>query len=270
MDNPQFLDLTTILAIFSVFGACLGSFANMLIHRLPQEEEIVHTPSHCPRCQARLKWPQLIPLFSYLWQRGKCHACHAQINPRYFWVELICAGLFALIGGIYGLTLLSLVLCLVALCLVILTAIDLEYMIIPDEIQIALGLLGLLYVWVTGKSWVVALVFAAFGFGLGLFLRWLMFAWKKREGLGWGDVKFLTVAGFYMSVPLLAPFCFLSGVMGILTSCLSNRTEEGHFAFGPSLALALLLCVLFPIFIGGVFQQIIDFIVEFSVVTINN
>jgi prepilin signal peptidase PulO-like enzyme (type II secretory pathway) len=265
----EVLNLPLVVSLFAVVGSCLGSFANMLIHRLPQEEEIIRTPSHCPKCNAQLKVPQLIPLFSYLWQRGKCHACRKQINPRYFWVELICASLFALIGGIYGATFLAAVLCLVALCLVILTAIDLEHMIIPDEIQVALGGLGLLHVWATGKPWLIAIVLAAVGFAFGLFLRWLMVVWKKREGLGWGDIKFLAVAGLYLDWSLLAPFCFFSGMMGIFTAGLASRTEEGHFAFGPALALALLMCVLFPVFIVSGFQQIIDFIVEFSVVTIN-
>lgn len=261
--------LPLILSMFALLGACLGSFATMLIHRLPREEEIIRTPSHCPKCNTKLKLPQLIPLFSYLRQRGKCHACRKKINPRYFWIELICACLFMLIGGIYGCSALSFVLCLIALCLVILTAIDLEWMIIPDEMQIALGLLAALHLWLTGKSWLTAVELAILGAGLGLFLRWLMFVWKKREGLGWGDVKFLAVAGLYLDWQLLAPFCFLSGVMGICTAALAKRTQEGHFAFGPALALALLLCILFPVFIAQSFQQIIDFIVEFSVVTIN-
>ena len=263
------LSLPLLLSLFALIGACLGSFANMLIHRLPQEEEIVRTPSHCPKCNARLRLPQLIPIFSYLWQRGKCHACRAQISPRYFWVEFICASLFALVGAMHGVSFLSAIICLVVLCLIILTVIDLEHMIIPDEIQIALCVLGLLYVWASGKSWVTAAELAGLGFALGLFLRWLMFVWKKREGLGWGDVKFLVVAGLYLDWSLLAPFYFFAGVLGLCTAGLANRTEEGHFAFGPALALALLLCVLFPVFIGKEFQQIIDFIVEFSVVTIN-
>ena len=263
-------NLSLILTIFAIFGACFGSFANMLIHRLPLEEEVIRTPSHCPKCNAKLHWQQLIPLFSYLRQHGKCQRCKATINPRYFWVEVACTILFALVGGMYGTTLLSLVLCLVGLCLVILTAIDLEHMIIPDEIQIALLFLGGAYAWVTEKSWLQALALAAVGLGFGLFLRGLMFVWKKRDGLGWGDVKFLAIAGLYLDWTLLAPFCFLSGIMGIVTARLTSRTEEGHFAFGPSLALALLLCVLFPIFIANGFQQIIDFIVEFTVVTINN
>lgn len=260
------LGLSWILIIFPVFGACFGSFANMLIHRLPRDEEMVKTASHCPACNAPLGWRQLIPIFSYLLQNGKCHSCRKKISSRYLWVELVCTSFFALIGYLYSLTPLAAILCLVTLCLITLTVIDLEHMMIPDEIQIALVALGGIYIWASSKPWKESLILSVSGFLLGLFLRWLMFVWKKREGLGWGDVKFLGVAGLYLTPALLAPFYFIAGVMGIFTAYASAQNEEGHFPFGPSLALALLWCVVFPVLITNYFAQIIHFIVEFSIV----
>lgn len=259
-----------IVIFFAIMGAIFGSFANMLIHRLPLEEELVKTPSHCPKCGGRLGFKNLIPLLSYLWQRGKCNFCGAAISSRYFWVEVTCAVFFAFIAYLYGVTPLAFLLCGVGLTLIILIAIDLEHMIIPDELQITLGVLGIAYVWLIEKSWVNALLLAAACVLFGLFLRWLMFVWKKREGLGWGDVKFLGVAGLYLDWNLLTAFCFLSGVMGIITAPILRNADTKEYPFGPSLAMALMILLLAPNFIHSQFQYVIDFLIEFIAIPINN
>jgi leader peptidase (prepilin peptidase)/N-methyltransferase len=258
-----------IVLFFAMMGAILGSFANMFIHRLPLQEEFVKTPSHCPKCSGRLGFKNLIPLLSYLWQRGKCHLCAAPISTRYFWVECVCASLFGLIAYLQGVTPLAFLLCAVGLALIILIAIDLEHMIIPDEIQIVLGVLGIGYVWLTDASWVNALMLAVTGVLFGLFLRTVMFVWKMREGLGWGDVKFLGVAGLYLDWHLLTAFCFLSGIAGIITAPILRNSETKEYPFGPSLAIALMLLLLAPNFIHSQFQHVIDFLVEFIAVPIN-
>lgn len=259
-----------IVVFFAMMGAILGSFANMLIHRLPLEEEVVKTPSHCPKCGGRLGIRNLIPLLSYCIQRGKCHLCGAAISSRYFWVELSCAALFGLIAYLQDVTPLAFLLCGVGLALIILIAIDLEHMIIPDELQIVLGIFGLGYVWLMEKPWTDALLLAAFGVAFGLLLRWLMFVWKKREGLGLGDVKFLGVAGLYLDWHLLTAFCFLSGIAGIITAPILRNAETKEYPFGPSLAIALMLLLVAPNFIHSQFQHVIDFLVEFIAVPINN
>ena len=259
-----------ILMLALITGACLGSFANMLIHRLPEDEETVRTPSHCPHCGHRLKLLNLIPILSYIIQRGKCSFCHTPYGARYLWVELASTMLFGAVALLYGVTWLATILCLTGLCLIVLIAIDLRHMLIPDAIQIPLIFLGIAHAYLLQKDPLQVALLCAFGLALGFGLRALMQWWKKREGLGLGDVKFMCVAGLFLDWNLIGPFYFIAGIAGILTVLATGRDGEGHFPFGPALALSLFLCAAFPDAISGQFQQMIEFVVEFSLANIDN
>ncbi len=132
------------------FGLNLGSFCNVLIHRLPleapEDRNVVTTPSHCPGCGARIRWFHNVPLLSWLWLRGKCAACGWRIPVRYFLVELLGG---ALLGGLHwvapfgSLLWLKLVICGFALLVLFFT--DLTEFILPDVIQFPLMVLGVLF-----------------------------------------------------------------------------------------------------------------------------
>lgn len=138
----EFLSPSVHAAIAFIYGAVVGSFLNVCIWRMPREESLWHPPSHCPSCDTRLRLPDLVPLLSFLWQRGRCRYCDARISPRYFAVELITALLFAGIGWSFGITLDSALLALWVGLLVATLFIDLEHFIIPDELNIAGVLIG--------------------------------------------------------------------------------------------------------------------------------
>ena len=119
-----------------VFGSIVGSFLNVCIHRLPLGESIVSPPSHCPHCRYSIPWYLNIPLFTWLWLGGRCANCKAPISPRYFWVELLTAALFAACWVNFGhiTPLLPVAYAILIAGLIAGSFIDLEHLIIPDQI----------------------------------------------------------------------------------------------------------------------------------------
>ncbi|HQL47493.1 MAG TPA: prepilin peptidase [Holophaga sp.] len=147
-----FLDLPPVLLslLLFPFGLVLGSFGNVLIHRLPREapaeRDVVNTPSHCPRCGARIRWYHNLPLLSWLWLRGRCADCSARIPFRYPLVELLAGLLLAASPWIlpFG-TLVWVKGVLCGLALLVLFFTDLEHFILPDVLQFPLMVLGVLF-----------------------------------------------------------------------------------------------------------------------------
>jgi leader peptidase (prepilin peptidase) / N-methyltransferase len=130
--------------VFFVFGSMVGSFLNVCIHRLPLEESIVSPPSHCPHCKYSIPWYLNIPLFTWLYLRGKCRNCGAPISIRYFLVELLTAVAFLACWLAFGhqSPALAVVYAIVLAGLIAATFIDFEHMIIPDEITVGGMVLG--------------------------------------------------------------------------------------------------------------------------------
>jgi leader peptidase (prepilin peptidase)/N-methyltransferase len=123
---------------FFIFGCIVGSFLNVCIYRLPRGENIIFPPSHCPHCKYHIPWYLNIPLFTWVYLRGRCAHCQAPISARYFIVELLTGSLFALSWLCVGSTSLTLALiyCLVVGALIVSSFIDLEHFLIPDSITL--------------------------------------------------------------------------------------------------------------------------------------
>src|SRR5581483_3513010 len=124
-------------AVFFVLGSLVGSFLNVVIHRLPRGESVVYPPSHCPHCQYSIPWYLNIPLVTWVWLRGKCANCGAPISGRYFLIELLTALMFLATWLAFGhlSAWLVLILCLLIAGLIAASFIDLEHFIIPDSIN---------------------------------------------------------------------------------------------------------------------------------------
>lgn len=125
-----------------LFGATIGSFLNVCIHRMPREQSIVSPPSHCPHCGQRIGWRDNIPLFSYLFLRGRCRHCQARITPRYFLVELLTGTLFLLVVLKYDWQWIVPIYWVLLAGLIAATFIDFEHYIIPNELTYGGVLLG--------------------------------------------------------------------------------------------------------------------------------
>ncbi len=126
-----------------LFGAAIGSFLNVCIHRMPRDQSIVSPPSHCPHCGQPIRWRDNLPLLSYLLLRGRCRHCQARITPRYFLVELLTATLFLLVVLKYGWQWIVPVYWVLLAGLIAATFIDFEHYIIPNELTYGGVLLGL-------------------------------------------------------------------------------------------------------------------------------
>jgi leader peptidase (prepilin peptidase) / N-methyltransferase len=124
--------------VFFVFGCIVGSLLNVCIHRMPRGESIISPPSHCPHCQYSIPWYLNVPLFTWLYLRGKCANCQAPISVRYFLVELLTGALFLASWLVHGETApaVAVVYCFVLAGFVVATFIDFEHFIIPDEITL--------------------------------------------------------------------------------------------------------------------------------------
>jgi leader peptidase (prepilin peptidase)/N-methyltransferase len=221
------------LIFIATLGALIGSFLNVVIHRVPREESIVFPNSRCPSCGTAIKAYDNVPILSFLVLRGRCRACGTSISARYPAIEALTALLFALVFLHDGLTLaLPFDLIFVA-ALVALIFIDAEHMILPDVITLP-GLVfallvralvpnldglaflseGLLAGW---PVWLISLAGALFGAAIGGGSLWLMgWLWERARGveaMGLGDVKMMFMVGAYLGWPLTIVTIFL-GVVG--------------------------------------------------------
>lgn len=237
-----------IVALAGLFGAAIGSFITLVTWRMPLGEKIGMTRSRCTSCEATLRLPDLIPIFSWLASRGKCRYCKTPVSVRYPLTEFACAiGTMGVVVQ-YGLTLEALAITGLWWCIVAIFVTDLEEQIILDEVQIAVGLFGILHGIVTDTPAMDMISSAVVGVAIGLALKYGYLYFRNKDGLGLGDVKFLAVAGIWLADGAnFVPFLFYSGILGVLSGGIWHLLGRGErFPFGPALAIALFFCVVAP------------------------
>lgn len=242
--------MTIELLIVLFAGLSFGSFITLVSYRLPLGEDVILKPSRCPKCETRLKFLDLWPVLSWVMSGRSCRHCRAPISIRYPLTEIATAAVFWLIYARYGLTLQGGVLAMMAVALLIMIVADLEHYMIPDQVHYALLPLGLAWHYVMGTPWEEVAYGFVLGAGVGLALHHGYRFLRKKEGLGFGDVKFLAVAGLWLGVRPFVPFLFYSGLLGVATGLLWRVLKKGElFPFGPSLAISLFVCAAFPEFV---------------------
>ena len=240
-----------ILVIAFAYGIATGSFVTLVTYRLPRGQEIVFKPSYCPHCNHVLSLRDLVPLFSWLWQRGKCRYCHGPIHVRYPLIELTMGLAFVLLTYMYGANLHTVLLCTLVTELVILIVTDLEHFIIPDSIQIAIFITGIAYSFYLQRPVLEVLLGIGTGLAIGLALHYGYLYLRKKDALGWGDVKFMAMIGVWLPVHDFVTFFLLAGLIGTATGLMFQTARKGGiFPFAPALALSLLINVLYPDILG--------------------
>lgn len=255
MMTPFLVVYLTVLVFF--FGACVGSFLNVCIYRIPREESVVHPRSHCPQCGKMIAWYDNIPLVSYVALRAKCRNCGLHISSRYFLVELLTAVLFLLVWLRYGLHVVTPVYWLIISGLVLGTFVDFEHMIIPDRVSLGGMVSGLICSALAPSlhgeaEWLGSVIASLIGLAAGSgslyavgVLGKLAF---KKDAMGLGDVKLLGGLGAFLGWQAVVFTIMLSSLMGsIVGLCLiASRKKEfqSRIPYGPYLALAAVIWIL--------------------------
>jgi leader peptidase (prepilin peptidase) / N-methyltransferase len=269
--NPMVL-----LALAFILGLLIGSFLNVVIYRLPlmmerdwraQCHEFLEMPapvldasaftkfnlsepgSHCPHCKHAIGATENIPVFSYLLQRGKCAHCKNPISARYPILEAITGIFTAIIVASFGLTWLTLALLVFTWALIVLTMIDLDRQLLPDDITLPLLWLGLI---VNSQGLLTSLENAVLGAVAGYLILWSIYWVFKlltgREGMGYGDFKLLAALGAWLGWQALPQIILLSSlvgaIVGISLMILKGRDKNIPIPFGPYLASAGFLALL--------------------------
>lgn len=236
--------LTAIL-----FGAVIGSFLNVCIHRLPRQQSLLWPGSHCPRCCAAIPWYDNIPLISYLWLRGRCRNCHAGISWRYPLVEALNAAGYGVIVWRFGFSPIAVIYAVLWSALIVISFIDLDYMIIPDYITLPGIAVGLVAGPFLLPRWWDSLIGLLLGGGLLYFMAWISPYLFGKEGMGGGDIKLLAMIGAFLGWKPVILTVMLGGIFGAVvgvTLVAARRLARGaYLPFGPFLALGAVVTMLY-------------------------
>jgi leader peptidase (prepilin peptidase) / N-methyltransferase len=269
--DEQFVELVLSPFVLAWLGLMIGSFLNVVIHRVPLMMErawkldsaetlgvpvdappliTLSTPrSRCPSCGHAIAWYENIPVLSYAWLRGRCSACKAPISARYPFVELLTGALFAAIGWHFGAVPAALLWCGFAAVLVALAGIDWDTTLLPDNLTLPLLWAGLV---ASALGWTIPLHGALWGAVVGYLSLWSVYWVFKlttgKEGMGFGDFKLLAALGAWLGLKMILPVLLAASIIGALVGIgmkFGGQLREGRYVpFGPFLAGAGLVVML--------------------------
>lgn len=242
-----------------IFGAAVGSFLNVCIARIPNDESVVSPPSHCPKCKASIFFYDNIPLISYLVLRGRCRSCSEHISPRYFIVEFLMAALSLALFYRFGLSFVFFVNFVFVAALVVISFIDLDVRIVPDVISLPGIVMG--FVLSVGAYFVIgnpseiipsplsSVLGILTGGGFLLATAWIYEKITGVEGMGGGDIKLLAMIGAFLGWPSIPITIFLASLVGSLVglACmlLTGAGRKLALPFAPFLCSGALLFIFF-------------------------
>ena len=237
------------ISIILILGLIIGSFSNVCIYRIPKNESIVFPASHCPNCHTPIKAIDNVPILSFLLLKGKCRKCGEKISIRYPVVEFLTGAIYLLIFLIYGRSYQTLIYALLSSALIIISFIDLDVQIIPDEISLPGIVIGLALSFIVPYiSYLNSLLGIIIGGGIIFLIALAGLAIFKKEAMGGGDVKLSAMIGAfigwkYIIVSLFIGF-FIGAIAGILLILLKIRNRDDLVPFGPFIVLGSFITLL--------------------------
>ena len=238
-----------------IFGSIWGSFCNVCIYRLPNNESVIKGRSFCPSCKNQIKWYDNIPFLSFIFLRGKCRNCSNKISFQYFLVELLSGISFLAIFFLYGISITTLLLIILSIFFIIIFFIDLKHYIIPNELTFPLMAIGFIKSFDPNlnqtifPNYINSLLGGIFGYSI----IWLIiFFYKKvrnKEGMGLGDAKLMAVVGFWFGWISIPFTIFISSVVALVLviPSLLKKTKDmsAQIPFGPYIIIGCILYVSF-------------------------
>lgn len=245
LDQSEWFEIYLIV-ISGIFGLLFGSFANVVIWRLPLGQSVVTPRSRCPKCSNMISWYDNIPVLSWLILKGRCRFCALKISIRYPFVEALMGTLFSLVVWRFGFSWTSLEYLIFIFGLVTVTFIDFDHMILPDEFTLSGVVIGLVGAALNpDRDFISAFLGVLVGGGLLWMVAYFYLAIRKQEGMGGGDIKLLAWIGAllgWQAIPFVVLVSSLVGsLVGIWAARRSGRGMHSSIPFGPYLALAAAL-----------------------------
>lgn len=240
-----------------MFGACLGSFLNVCIYRIPAELSVSKPRSRCPKCLTDIKWYDNVPIFGWLMLGAKCRSCKAPISVRYPSVELLTAILFTLVWLRFPYDLVLAPYLVLTFGLLLGTFVDIDEMWIPDRVTIGGMIIGPIFSFLIpslhgAEGHVGGLVESLIGLMVGFGSLWSVALIGKlvlkKDAMGFGDVKLMGTLGAFLGWQSIVFIVFVSSLLGTIIGvsliAFGKKEWQSKIPFGPYIALAAILWVL--------------------------
>lgn len=236
-----------IYVIIFIIGTIFGSFYNVVGYRLPKNESIIFPPSHCPKCNHKLNFYELIPIISYMIQKGKCTKCKEKISIFYPIIELITGLLFTLSLKVYGINPILIIILTFISMLIIITVSDINYMIIPDSILIFFIILLTIEIYfIKGiNNLTISLTNGIISFIIMYLIKIIGDIIFKKESMGGGDIKLMFIIGMILTYKNAILSIFIGSLIGLPLALLTMKKNTTHILpFGPLLAAGAIIITL--------------------------
>lgn len=237
------MEYIILYTMIFLFGITIGSFLNVCIYRIPKKEDIVSKRSHCMSCGNVLKWYELIPLFSFLAQGGKCRNCKTKLSVQYPLIELLNGLLYVWMFSVHGFTATSILFCICTSVLIVISVIDWRTYEIPFGCNVLIGILGIVRVILDLAHWYDYVI----GFFIVSGLFYIIVLVSKGTAMGGGDVRLMAVAGLLLGWKAIFLSLMIGSVAGsvIHLTLMKVQGRDRVLAFGPYLALGIFVSMLY-------------------------